>query len=92
MSQTMEMTVERINKFDGEGPTKAFCDVAIAGSFLIKGIRVVEGKKGLFVGMPREQGKDGHWYPTVIPLTQEIHQQVSEVVLSTYQAGVEPSD
>jgi len=86
MSTQMDMTVKRMNKLHGEGTLKAFCDVAIADAVLIKGIKVVEGKNGLFVSMPREQGKDGNWYDTVVPLTKEIRQQVSTVVLDAYQA------
>ncbi len=88
MSETVDWTVKRLNKLDDStGSLKAFCDVAVAEAVLIKGIKVVEGKKGLFVSMPREQGKDGQWYSTVIPLTKEVHRQLSEVVLRAYQAG-----
>lgn len=91
MSEQVNLEVKRINKLDGTGNLKAFCDVAVAESFLIKGITVVEGKKGLFVSMPREQGKDGNWYDAVIPLTKEARQQVSELVLKAYQSDAEPA-
>ncbi len=81
-----EVMVARMNKWEGEGTTRAFCDVAVADTFLIKGIKVVEGKKGLFVSMPRQQGKDGKWYDTVRPLTKEARQQLSELVLEAYQS------
>ena len=80
------LSVKRINRMDGEGTLRAFCDLEIAGSFLVKGVRVVEGKNGLFVSMPQERGKDGNWYDTVLPLAKEVRQQVSEVVLGAYQA------
>ena len=87
MAQQINVQVKRMNPWEGEGTLKAFCDVAVAEAFLIKGVRVVEGKKGLFVSMPREQGKDGQWYDTVIPLTKEARQQLADVVLAVYQAG-----
>lgn len=80
------LSVKRINRMAGEGTLRAFCDLEIAGSFLVKGVRVVEGKNGLFVSMPQERGKDGNWYDTVLPLSKETRQQLSEVVLSAYQA------
>ena len=86
MTTQVKMTEKRMNKLDREGTLKAFCDLVIADSILIKGIKVVEGKNGLFASMPREQGKDGNWYDTVIPLTQEARQQISTVVLNAYQA------
>ena len=85
--QPIGLAVKRINRFEGEGTLKAFCDVVIAESFLIKGVKVVEGKKGLFVSMPREEGKDGQWYDNVVPLSKEARQQLSEVVLAAYQSG-----
>ena len=84
MSTQVEIAVKRVNKLNGEGAAKAFCDVAVGEAFLIKGIKVVEGKKGLFVSMPREQGKDGNWYDTVIPLTKEARARVSEAVFNAY--------
>ena len=87
MSAQVEVSVKRINRLNGEGTLKAFCDVTVAEQFLIKGLRVVEGKKGLFVSMPQERGKDGNWYDTVVPLTKEARQEISELVLSTYQSG-----
>lgn len=89
MTETMEVSVKRIHRFEGEGTLKAFCDLAIGERFLIKGVRVVEGKNGLFVSMPQEMGKDGNWYDTAFPLTKELRQKVSEVVLSAYGAEAE---
>lgn len=91
MSTQVEVAVKRINKPDWEGTTRAFCDVVVGGLFLVKGVRVVEGKKGLFVSMPREEGKDGKWYDTVVPLTKEARAQVAQVVLSAYQTEGEPA-
>ena len=85
-TETSGFSIERINRFDGEGSLKAFCDLEIGQMFLVKGLRVVEGKNGLFVSMPQQQGKDGNWYDTVFPLNKEVRQQVSDLVLSAYQA------
>ena len=51
---------------------------------LIKGIRVLDGKKGLFVDMPKEQAKDHKWYDTVRCLTQESKDKINEVVLAAF--------
>jgi stage V sporulation protein G len=52
---------------------------------VVKGFSVVDGSKGLFVSMPRHQGKDGKWYNTVYPVTKELKQKLSEVVLTAYK-------
>jgi len=80
----IKIEVTRIHKLDGTGQTKAFCDIAIEDSFVIKGVRIVEGEKGLFVAMPREEGRDGKWYNTVIPLKREIKDALEQIVLEAY--------
>ena len=78
------LEVARIHKLDGASSTKAFCDLSILDSFVIKGLRVVEGEKGLFVSMPREEGRDGKWYNTVIPLKREVKDEIEKLVLEAY--------
>ncbi len=76
--------VSRIYRLDGESKLKAFADVAIAG-IVVKGFSVVDGAKGLFVSMPRQQGKDGKWYNTVYPATKELKEQLAQAVLAAYK-------
>ena len=82
--QENDIEVSRIYKVDGDSKLKAFVDIAVNG-VVIKGLRVVDGAKGLFVSMPRHQGKDGKWYDTVYPVTKEKKQQLNEVILAAYQ-------
>lgn len=84
--ETGEISVSRIYKLDTDSKLKAFADVSFSG-IVIKGLSVVDGVKGLFVSMPRHQGKDGKWYDTVYPQTKELKQQLSEVVLEAYKGS-----
>ncbi|HTY45895.1 MAG TPA: SpoVG family protein [Patescibacteria group bacterium] len=83
MAQQEKIEVSRIHKVDGDSKLKAFVDISLAG-IVVKGLRIVEGEKGLFLGMPQHQGKDGKWYNTVYPTTKEIHQELTELVLEAY--------
>ncbi len=78
------ISVKRMTKLDGSGAIKAFCDIAIGECFLVKSFKVVDGKKGLFVSMPREQGKNGQWYDSVVPLSREAREKLSTIVLEAY--------
>lgn len=82
----MKMDVVRIHKLDGTGPTKAFVDVELEGAFIVKGLRIVEGKDGLFVSMPREEGRDGKWYNTVVPVSREVKDTLDTMVLEAYNS------
>jgi len=80
----LKFAVTRLHKLDGTGALKAFCDLSVLDSLVINGLRVVEGKEGLFVSMPQEAGKDGKWYNTVIPLRREIKDEIERIVLEAY--------
>ena len=81
----MDFTIRRFVLFDGEGSLKAFCDVAVGNLLLIKGVRVVEGRTGLFVSMPRQQNKDGKWYDSIVPLSKPMWVDMSRIVLDAFE-------
>ena len=83
----LEITVQRMYRFESDRPLKAFADIIINDALLIKGVKVMEGQKGLFVSMPQEQAKDKKWYDSIRCLTTEVKDQISEVVLSVYNEG-----
>ena len=82
----IKIEVSRIHKLDGAGATKAFADIAIEDALIVKGVRVVEGKEGLFVAMPREEGRDGKWFSIIVPLKREIKEEIERIVLEVYGA------
>ncbi len=84
MGDTKSVEVIRLYRFDGESKTKAFADIAI-GEFVVKGLRLVQGEKGMFLAMPQEKAKDGKWYNTFFPATKEARKVLSETVLDAYE-------
>jgi stage V sporulation protein G len=83
-TETIDIKVAKIHRLTAEGHLKAFVDISINDAILIKGIRVVDGKKGIFVSMPSEQGKDEKWYETVRCLNQDMRSRVTQKVLEAY--------
>ncbi|MFA5007696.1 MAG: SpoVG family protein [Candidatus Omnitrophota bacterium] len=81
----LEFKVARLHKFDGSGAIKAICDISISGQLVVKGFKIIEGKNGLFVGLPQDKGKNGKWYDNVFPLSPEVRETISKTVLSAYQ-------
>jgi stage V sporulation protein G len=84
MIQAEDLKVVRLYRFEGESKVKAFADIAI-GDFIVKGLRVVRGQKGLFLSMPQEKSKDGKWYNSFYALTKEAKQSLSDLVLTAYE-------
>jgi len=85
MSKEPKIEVSRLYKLESDTKTKAFVDVVFEG-VVIKGLRIVQGKNGLFVSMPRQQGKNGQWYNAIYPKSKEMQQKITEIVLAAYQA------
>ena len=85
MDKAVEIKVERIYRLDSDSSLKGFADISIAGSFIVKGLRIVAGKDGLFVGMPREQGKDGKWYNRVTLADEAVREKLTSMVLSAFE-------
>ena len=79
-----DLSVTRMTKLDGSGAVKAFCDVAVGNALLLRSFKVVEGKQGLFVSMPRELGKNGFWFDIVVALTQHAKEDLRRVILEAY--------
>jgi len=84
-NEGIEIKVERIYRLDTESSLKGFADISIAGSFIVRGLRIIAGKKGLFVGMPQEQGKDGKWYSRVYLINEAVKEKLFNLVLSAFE-------
>ena len=84
MAEIQDLQVVRLYRLDGESKVKAFADVSI-GNFIVKGVKVLEGKNGLFISMPQEKSKDGKWYETFFPSTKEARKLLTDLVLEAYQ-------
>jgi stage V sporulation protein G len=84
MTNKPELQIERMHYLEGDGPTKAFCDLLLMDTFIVKGLRVVKGKEGLFLGMPREQSKNGNWYDTFYPVSRDTRKSLEDLVLEEY--------
>ena len=83
---TLNVRVHRLYRFEHDKPLKAFVDLSINDALVITGVRIIEGREGLFVSMPREQGKDQKWYDKIRFLEKTVKDHISEVVLSAYQS------
>ena len=82
----MGIKIERIKKVNF-GSCVAFCDICIANVFVVKGLRVINGSKGLFVAMPSTKGKDDKYYDTAFPKTKEAREELEKMILAEYNKG-----
>lgn len=67
-----------------KGTTKAFASIGSNDLIAIRGVRVVEGSKGLFTTMPQFKTKDDTYQDIAFPLTGDLRKQISAVVLNEF--------
>lgn len=85
MDNSLEISVERIYKLDSDAQLKGFADISICGAFVIKGLKIVSGKHGLFVGMPGQLGKDGKWHNRVLLTDDAFKERLTGLILSAFE-------
>ena len=85
----------KIDRMVNKGNVKAIASVSLDGMFVVKGLKVMDGKKGLFVSMPQESfpGKDGQkqYSNTFFALTNSAKTLLQEAVLDAYKLSLDPN-
>jgi stage V sporulation protein G len=76
--------VEKMFCLPDAGKLKAFADISVNDALVIKGVRLLEGKKGYFVSMPQEQGRDSKWYDQVVCKSASLYETLSETVINHF--------
>ncbi|MFW5981132.1 MAG: septation regulator SpoVG [bacterium] len=85
----MDITEVRIFLTSQTGPTKAFASITFEDSFVVKDLRVVEGKNGLFISMPSRKDKSGEFRDICHPINTDTRNQISEIVLEKFNEEIE---
>ncbi|MBQ8622170.1 MAG: SpoVG family protein [Oscillospiraceae bacterium] len=77
----------KIDRLVKGGSTKAIASVTLDSWYVVKGLRVVDGKKGLFVSMPQESymDKGEKKYSNIFfPITNAAKMELQDAVLKAY--------
>ena len=75
----------KIHSIHPEGTLRATASVNIYGDFAVRGIKVMDGTKGLFVSMPSYKAGNGEYKDICFPCTKEAKAEFDNVVISAYQ-------
>lgn len=78
--------------YNGNSKTKAFVDLTLDDTLIIKGLTLVEGKNGLFLSFPSTKGKDGKYYNSIYSMDKEFTGQLEEACIKKYNEVSKDSD
>ena len=67
----------------------AVASVTLDDCFVVKGIKVVAGEKGLFVDMPSAQDSNGNYHDVAHPITGPFRERLNAAVMDGYNTALE---
>lgn len=71
------------------GHVKAYASIVLNDQIQIRGLRVMEGVNGLFVGYPTDPFYKGDDFRTVVsPITRQLKEHIENCVLEKYQDAI----
>jgi stage V sporulation protein G len=79
----MEITDIAVVPVD-ENKLRAYVNITIDNCFMIRGLKIIKGKEGLFVAMPNKQGKNGAFRDVAHPLNAETRKFLEDKILAKY--------
>ena len=82
----MEITNVKVTLVD-DPALKAIATLTFDSCFVVKGIKVVLGDRGLFVAMPSRRLPDGTYQDVAYPSTREMTDRLRTLVLEQYHAA-----
>jgi stage V sporulation protein G len=86
----MKITEIRVSLRDDE-KLKAFVSVTLDNCFVIRGMKIIRGNKGLFVAMPSRRKPDGTFQDLAHPINNSTRRWFEEEILEAYRLELERS-
>ena len=80
-----------------EGPSMGhmvgMASVILNDQFQIRGLRIMEGENGLFVGYPNDPFYKGEDFRSIcFPITRQLREHIENCVLEKYSASADPKE
>ena len=67
----------------------AFANITFDECFVVRGLKILEGTKGLFVVMPSRKVKGDDYRDVAHPITAEFKDYIQQEVLKAYELFIE---
>ena len=83
----MEITEIRVFPVE-EDKLKAYASIVLDDCFIVNDLKVIAGKKGLFISMPSRRRKRGGYRDVAHPLNNETRDLIERRVIAEYRRSV----
>jgi len=70
---------------------KAYANITFDDCFVVHGIKVIEGDRGLFIGMPRRKKQNGASQDIAHPINKETRSFIEAKIVEAYEHALHES-
>ena len=67
---------------------KAYATITFDASFVVRDLKIIQGKTGYFVAMPSKKRKDGTYRDMAHPLNMEMRSMIETRVMAEYEKEI----
>ena len=82
----MEITKVNFYPYSKKGNFRGYASITLDDQFVVSGIKLLEGKKGLFVSMPAQPDSEGEYHDICFPVTKKFRKEIEETIIDAYEA------
>lgn len=83
----MRLTSIKIKRTENKGSIKACADIVLDDAICVKDIKIIDGKKRLFISFPyKKRISDGKIVDVVHPINTELRQKIQKAIIEEYMA------
>jgi stage V sporulation protein G len=87
----MEITEVRIF-LKNEERLKAYASITFDDAFVVRNLKVINGKKGMFVSMPNRKTKDGEYKDVAHPVNNDMRDNIEARVMEAYNSKLKEAE
>ena len=81
----MDITEVKVRKIDNGGKLKGVASITISNEFVVHDIKILEGKKGLYIAMPSKKNSVGDFVDIAHPVNMETRTTLSNKIITAYK-------
>ncbi len=82
----VQVTDVRIRRIQTDGKLRAYVSITFDDSFVVHDLRIIDGRKGMFVAMPSKLLPNGNHKDIAHPINTEVREMIQNAVLKEFQA------
>lgn len=88
----VEIKSVNIRTVNSENGLKAFASVNFEDVFVVHGIRLVEGKEGLFLSFPAVIRSENKYFDIAHPISSDFRKVLTDAVIKAYEEEVSQAE